>query len=159
MADDLDRQLAEITAALRAHMEREMVALAFEAHANLVSDTPIDTGWASANWIPGYLDTIPEAGGGAAALGLATIATYTIERGAVVIANPVPYVRWLNYGTSHQAPAGFVEAAVERAIATRQGATSDAPARGTLVSGPIYSPARRDRQEIRERLRPRGVPR
>jgi hypothetical protein len=152
----LDDQLAAITADLKRHLEREMVALAFEVHANLTHDTPIDTGWAAANWIPGFIDSNPQASPGAAAAGLAAIAAYTLERGSIVIANPVPYVRWLNYGTSHKAPAGFVEIAVERAIATRAGEKTLTPRRGTLVQGPTYSPARRDRQEIRESLRPRG---
>ena len=95
--------------------------------------TPVDTGWARANWIPvigtsSRAQTLrPDDEGDAraqaaqvAAQGesaVAAIATsYRVEQGKVVIANNVPYIVRLNEGSSRQAPAGFVQAAIVTAV-------------------------------------------
>lgn len=57
--------------------------------------TPIDTGQARASWI-----IVP---GPAGAL--------------LVVSEGAPYIRYLNLGSSSQAPAGFVEACIPEAIA------------------------------------------
>ena len=90
--------------------------------------TPVDTGWARANWIPnigsprsGTAGQRPDEGGradtGAQDAGVAEVLTsYTARRGAVHITNNVPYIVFLNAGTSRQAPAGFVERAIQKAV-------------------------------------------
>jgi len=103
--------------------------------ANLVSSpdtgygTPVDTGWARSNWVPsigqafggtagtkaaaeaGILDT------GAQQRGLAQVAAaYRLTQGSIFISNNVPYIARLNEGSSQQAPAGFVQNAIIKAI-------------------------------------------
>jgi hypothetical protein len=92
--------------------------------------TPVDTGWARANWLPsigaplGPGDTSgirPETPNSASTTdqdsGLAKVATtYQTEKGPVHITNNVPYIVFLNEGSSKQAPSGFVQRAIRKAI-------------------------------------------
>lgn len=95
--------------------------------------TPVDTGWARANWIP-VIGTpsrasTPRPTDEGAARGQAAqvaaqsqsavagiAASYRLNQGKVTIANNVPYIVRLNEGSSRQAPAGFVQAAVAQAV-------------------------------------------
>ena len=104
-----------------------------EATANLMEPpdeggTPIDSGWARGNWIPSPDAPVEEAVGteGDAASaqaaqqeGIAKVAGHQGPSPAYV-ANNVPYIQRLNDGWSKQAPAGFVEAAVDKAERTVQ---------------------------------------
>ncbi len=91
--------------------------------------TPVDTGWARANWVPkiggpfeGTAGTreAAESGNvneGLSEGGVATVAAkYKTTKGPVHITNNVPYIVNLNEGTSKQAPAGFVQRAIIKAI-------------------------------------------
>ena len=91
--------------------------------------TPVDTGWARANWVPSIgvsfdMDlrgVTPDASdvaraGGQQEAGIASLLGYTIELGEVFISNNVPYIVRLNDGSSTQAPAMFVETAIERGV-------------------------------------------
>jgi hypothetical protein len=92
--------------------------------------TPVDTGWARSNWLVRIKDpptspvgTRPEKKGdagvdeGASDASVAEFATgYVINAGNVYISNLVPYIAQLNSGTSKQAPEGFVERAILKAI-------------------------------------------
>lgn len=93
----------------------------------LVYDTPVDTSQALSNWQVGGSTGSPipphyrGAGGstqGASAAAAIAAAEDAIAaaRGAqrLVIFNSLPYIRALNEGSSRQAPAGFVEAAILR---------------------------------------------
>jgi hypothetical protein len=95
--------------------------------------TPVDTGWARANWIP----TVGTASGrpaprpidrgvattaaanvfaeGEAAVA-AIVTTYRASMGPVTIANNVPYILKLDAGSSKQAPSGFVRRAIVKAL-------------------------------------------
>jgi hypothetical protein len=92
--------------------------------ADLIEQTPVETGWARANWIPG-LDQ-PEGtepvgdetsvDEGAQQQGIAEIITgYTIDKDAFIF-NNVPYIERLNDGQSPQAPAGFVDSIIEKRV-------------------------------------------
>lgn len=110
--------------------EKRIKIITLDATANLIEDTPRDTGWARSNWIPSIgvsserqgnlID--PDAGAVAEARraseqGQALIATtYTLNKGKVFVTNNVPYIGRLNDGHSQQAPAGFVQAAIARAV-------------------------------------------
>jgi hypothetical protein len=95
--------------------------------------TPVDTGWARANWIP----VIGSASGKAAPRpidrgratqaaadvlaasegAIAAIATtYNARQGPVTIANNVPYILKLDAGSSKQAPAGFIRRGIVKAL-------------------------------------------
>jgi len=92
--------------------------------------TPVDTGWARANWIPNIGSPVGQPAGsrqqaeggsvpGDSAAGAAKVATsYTVSQGAVHITNNVPYILELNEGSSKQAPKGFVQSAIRKAIIT-----------------------------------------
>lgn len=105
-------------------IERTIKKLVLDVTANLVGTTPVDTGWARSNWVPSIGTPVEQPTGskesvssGAQDQGLAAVAaTYTLERGPIWISNNVPYITLLNSGTSQQAPAGFVQAAIRRAV-------------------------------------------
>lgn len=86
--------------------------------------TPVDTGWARANWIPriGGPAEVPSGSReavstGAQEVGVAKIATgYRTAQGPVFISNAVPYIVHLNEGSSRQAPRGFVQNAITKAV-------------------------------------------
>ena len=107
--------------------------LATNIHAELVSPppvgTPVDTGWARANWVPqigvpftGNSQQIEPSPGEvtqAAAQqqsGLASVLTYRLVLGNVFISNNVPYILRLNDESSTQSPRMFVETAIENGI-------------------------------------------
>lgn len=104
-------------------LSRGIAKLALDVTANLKETTPVDTGWARANWVPsvgtpaqgtaGSRDRVTQ---GPQAQGEARMLGYKISQGAAFITNNVPYIGELNAGSSAKAPAGFVEAAIMRAI-------------------------------------------
>lgn len=132
----MGKQTQFVVQQLTGFTEKGIRRLSLEVHAELVSapsegGTPVDTGWARANWIP----SIGAANGALAGTrqaaergsinlsmaqrGLALIATrYRLKQGPVFISNGVPYITELNDGSSAQAPAGFVQSAILRAIGT-----------------------------------------
>ena len=115
---------------LEGFVDRVVRKLVLDIVGELVPATPIDTGWARSNWVPkigkpfdgvagsypgppvfGALNFGAQSGGAAAVAG-----GYTTRFGPVYITNNVPYIGDLDRGHSRQAPAGFVRAAIERAI-------------------------------------------
>jgi len=108
--------------------------LTLDITSNLIEDTPVDTGWARANWVPAiglpYLEDLAFVGDtredrqaevpGASTRqqqGMAQVATsYKLRNGSVFISNNVPYIVLLNEGTSAQAPQAFVQTAIQRGI-------------------------------------------
>lgn len=127
-----------VIAALNRFAEKQIKIITLDAIANLVEDTPIKTGWARANWIPSIGNPSsadvdikdPEPGQVIARVaqreaGILLVASgYKLERGPIYITNRVPYIQKLNDGSSTQAPAGFVQAAILRAV------------RGAFTAGP-----------------------
>lgn len=123
-------QVEAIIADLDRLTEREMVALTLEVTANLREDTPVDTGWAAANWVPSVGSQAadpPQLPGRAnpgdvvsalarAGEGEAELLGYRLSQGSTFVTNGVPYIQPLNNGSSAKAPAGFVQAGVERAV-------------------------------------------
>lgn len=122
-----------VLGALADFTERQMVKLDLDINANLIEVTPVDTGWARANWIPSIgqpsqLDgdlSDPDSGNvrdraGKQAAGTAKVATeYTLEKGNLYTSNNVPYVPALNNGSSQKAPAGFVQASILKGLLQR----------------------------------------
>lgn len=86
--------------------------------------TPVDTGWARANWIPvigtqvgepvGTRESVSDNAQKAAVARV--VAAYRKELGPVTVGNPVPYIQFLNDGSSQQAPSGFVQRAIAKAV-------------------------------------------
>lgn len=121
--DDLDRFITS-----------EIVGLSFELHAELTESTPVNLGWARANFVPAIAspwrenlkDAEPSSGAASSkaakvAAELARISvSYKVDMGPLYISNNVPYIGRLNDGHSPQAPPGYIETAIERAIANRR---------------------------------------
>lgn len=132
MADSgSDAEIDGIIAALERGYSEMIIEFVTEVVAILKETTPFDTGHARANWIPsigspisridGLIKETKKKGrfttaGKMQDAGLAEMLTYRLADGDAYVSNPVPYVRFLNYGTSDQAPANFFEAAVQKAI-------------------------------------------
>ena len=121
------RQIQTIVAGLGRLTERVVIKIALDVTANLIEATPVDTGFASANWIPsvgradradpGVRDRSRVPGAHAKqALGQVAVAAYKLERGRVFVSNNVRYIQRLNDGSSQQAPRGFVQRAVRKAV-------------------------------------------
>ena len=121
-----DPQAMAIRARLRAEINQAKKALVLAVDANLRADpseggTPVDTGHARANNVPGVGTPtgIEVMGNAAHAAGVIAVMSSELEDD-LYEANAVPYFPRLNLGSSTQAPAGFVEAAVDRAVAEVQ---------------------------------------
>lgn len=125
-------QVRQIIAELDNFTEFRIRQLTAEVTSLLIETTPVDTGWARANWVPNFsspsvdrrelsreeqASELPSAQarqqGGIARV----VAGYTLARGEVFISNGVPYITRLNDGSSRQAPAMFVQTAIRRAVA------------------------------------------
>lgn len=125
------RNVRIVVQALDQFLDNAIKKIALDVVAELVKapsegGTPVDTGWARANWIPriGQAGTTtskrPRKGERAStaeqtAAVAEVAATYTAKKGPIVITNNVPYIVFLNFGSSPQAPSGFVQAAIARA--------------------------------------------
>lgn len=122
------RRVRVVARDLQAFTERTVQRLALNVNAELVEATPVDTGWARANWVPnigvpfeGTAGTRAEAEAGlidtgSREAGLAAVATSYRLGPEIHQTNNVPYIELLNAGSSRQAPAGFVQAAILRAV-------------------------------------------
>ena len=121
-----DPKVRVIVRSLEGFPTKRVKRIVLNATANLTEDTPRDTGWARNNWIPeigpgpneptGEREN-PDAAGAAQQQGIAAIAaTYKLGMGIITISNNVPYIVFLNEGSSKQAAPGFVQAAILRAV-------------------------------------------
>lgn len=136
---------------LRKHTEMIFKALCLEIDRELRIATPVDTGFARANWVPSvglpHEGEARKVGSGSSehAAGVGQVMRFKLEDGTLWVSNSVDYVALaLNYGSSSQAPAMFIEAAVDRAVAMIQARYSVRisidrdPGAGGLVAS--YSP-------------------
>ena len=124
-----DPQVTAILRDLDRLAERTIKKITLDVTANLIESTPVDTGWARANWIPSVTKSIQDTAGtreqaesgsvnkGPQLSGQAEVLGYKLRQGRVFVTNNVPYILRLNDGSSTQAPSGFVEAAVQKAVA------------------------------------------
>ena len=100
--------------------------VALAADQTIVMATPVDTGRARANWQAGIgaapAGTVEYSGGGSGAAGYAigsaqnVVTTYKGQPGGIWLVNNLPYIQRLNEGWSAQAPAKFVEQAIDTAV-------------------------------------------
>lgn len=122
-------QVDSIMGELDRFTSRLTAKIALDVTANLTKDTPVDTGWARANWVPnigsaagptqpdgGPEDSDVRSAAFSQTAGQAQLLGYSIQFGKIFISNGVPYIERLNAGSSQQAPAGFVERAVDKAV-------------------------------------------
>lgn len=128
----LERNIRVVVSALEGFVTLLVKKIVLDVVANLQRDpseggTPVDTGWARANWIPNIGRPVSNTAGtrmqaergqlpGDSAAGVAKIAlTYKLPS-VVYISNNVPYILKLDAGSSKQAPKGFVRKAVIEAV-------------------------------------------
>jgi len=128
------RQIKGILRTLNGVSEKVVKKITLDMTANLQQATPVDTGWARANWVPAIglpytanLQNVQASASAASAArarqqgGIAAVGGYSLRMGKVFISNNVPYIMILNDGSSNQAPAGFVQRAVRKAVTTDLG--------------------------------------
>ena len=149
-------QASAIGERMRREVEKQCKALALDIDARLRRATPVDTGHARRNWVPsvGQPHSGEVSGDGEHATGVAEVLAYTLQAGPLWVSNSVPYINALNYGHSKQAPAGFIERAVDLALqkaqrrsqttldvsAIRSAYTSEVGASGAENLASAYSP-------------------
>ena len=94
-------------------LEKTVKAVAIIVDSELVARTPVDTGRARSNWLPSLnvSETSTVEPGQKPNVGI-VLGSYKIND-TILITNNLPYIKRLNDGSSKQAPANFVEAAVE----------------------------------------------
>lgn len=120
----MGREADRVGKELEQGIELMIKRLSLDITHNLKRDTPRDTGWARNNWVPsvgvpflGVAGSRDAPEGATSERGAAEVATqYRLSRGRVFISNNVPYIIRLNEGSSTQAPAKFVEAAIQEGI-------------------------------------------
>jgi hypothetical protein len=124
-----DRQANRIFKSIVSVTSKEARGMALDIHKGLVEQTPVDTGWARANWIPSVSRPVNKPAGSpenvdvatsAAESGAVEVAGWTLDKGPIFISNNVPYISPLNNGSSSQAPAGFVEKTVQEEVEKRK---------------------------------------
>ena len=101
-------QISAIVRGIGGLTERAIRKITLDLHANLVEDTPVDTGWAQANWVPRVGRAYTGGGGrpgnvsaaaAASASGQAQVLGYRLGQGKVFVTNNVIYIEPLNGGT------------------------------------------------------------
>lgn len=139
-------QVSVIIADLDLFTRGEIVALGLNINANLRENppigTPVDLGWARANWVPSVgapfvgqsdiRDPSPQqiaARMQVAEQGLNNLLAWTPAAGPIFSTNNVPYIGALNNGHSPQSPRGFVQFAIERAVKETYSAGANKAAR------------------------------
>lgn len=148
----MSEQVDFVIADLDRFTQREIISLALNIDANLRESppvgTPIDTGWARANWVPSVGDPAilpasnndPDAAAiaarqQAAENGLNRVLQWSKDDGPIYITNNVPYIGALNNGHSpQQAQPGFVQRAIEKAVKETYSAGAARAARNRRAS-------------------------
>jgi hypothetical protein len=114
--------LRDVIIGLDTAIRKSVVSLALDIHGELVESTPVDTGWARANWIPSVGTPVADVAGnpGSANKSAADAGAAEVLRSngksPIYITNNVPYIGRLNDGSSAQAPKGFVQKSIEKAV-------------------------------------------
>jgi len=126
----LPTQVRVVMSALDRFSESFIKKITLDVVANLSrapseGGTPVDTGWARANWLASVTQPITEPAGtpesveaaeGEKEAGLGRVLAYRLTAGPVFISNNVPYITRLNDGSSDQAAEGFVQRAIQEAV-------------------------------------------
>jgi hypothetical protein len=132
-----DPELDRVIEAMKREVEETIIEFVTEITALLTEKTPFETGHARFNWLPSWgapIETVAGEvkegkGGKRRSVGakgeqkklLDKILRYRLTDGDVFISNNVPYIVFLNYGTSEQAPRNYVQACVDQGIAIVNG--------------------------------------
>jgi hypothetical protein len=119
---ETDKGIEEAKEAIRAAVVDKTIEVALTISTTVILATPVDTGRARGNWIANINEAYPAAVDRDDKTGGETIAANTqiivsaeniIDLKEIHITNNLPYIQRLNEGHSQQAPAGFIEKAVD----------------------------------------------
>lgn len=129
MAKGDELQIRAIVRGMTGVMERVVRKVTLDVTANLIETTPVDTGWARANWVPSisapFIASLANAqrtpadvasASSQQSAGKAKVFGYKAHMGKVFVTNNVPYIIDLNMGTSRQATPGLVQRAIAKAV-------------------------------------------
>ena len=123
MAESGKSQMGRISKEMDDFVSGVCIDLAVDINRRLEAATPQDTGLAAKNWIAakkagtGKFVSPPAAAAAAQLQGIQAIKTFDSHRDErIIIENNVPYVSDLNDGSSRQAPPGFVQGSIARAL-------------------------------------------
>lgn len=127
---EFNKRMGDLATRVARNADKTVRKAALAADQAVVMGTPVDTGRARANWIAALNSASSEtreakdrSGGFAIEQAAGTIGMYDGERDVEIhITNNLPYIQPLNDGSSVQAPAGFVRAAIRQGIAAVRGA-------------------------------------
>lgn len=127
---EFSEKMQALSKAIPVNVKRGLKQTVLAIDQVLVTSTPVDTGRARSNWIVGsgpsneaisaYFpgkDGASAAANAQAALQQAQDFLDSSDVSVIYISNNLAYIQYLNEGSSAQAPAGFVEAAVEAGVA------------------------------------------
>lgn len=134
----LDGRLDVVIGRLAGGLGKIVEDIGREVAVELVPGTPVDTGFARANWRPSLNSpttqpiTFLDPTGAATIEKIANVAKRWRLGDTLFIVNRAPYIGALNAGSSPQAPAGFVQAALEVGV---ERAMKKARQRGVLRGG------------------------
>lgn len=114
MADFQNQLNAAYNKKVLGRLEKTVRAVALVVDSTLVETTPVLTGRARANWNPSLNvpDTTIQEPNRKKSIDPVTSA-YKITD-TILISNNLPYIKKLNEGSSKQAPAGFVDSALQK---------------------------------------------
>lgn len=126
---DLANKMERLAKVIPVNVKRGLRETVLVIDQVLVVATPVDTGRARSNWIVGsgpstraidaYVPGEEGLTGGAnaeAALRQARDFLDSTDISVIYLSNNLSYIQYLNEGTSTQAPAGFIEAAVQAGV-------------------------------------------
>ena len=117
-----------VTKELQEHVEKLIKKVTLETTAELIEATPVDTGWARANWVPNINERFDKTAGTRQNAERGTVDISAQQQGkidvliryklpdTIFVSNNVEYISALNDGHSLQAPAGFVQQSIAKAI-------------------------------------------
>ncbi|MCM1497284.1 MAG: hypothetical protein NC124_02345 [Clostridium sp.] len=118
----------EIISSLKGKIQDTAKGIATDITAELMVNTPIDTGFCASNWVASKGEPFTGLAGSRTShsdvtvdrnpqqSGLSSLQSYTLNDGDIYITNNTDYIQKLNSGSSTQAPAGFVETAIDVAV-------------------------------------------
>jgi len=116
------RDLSTFSAGIEEEVNELKRKAALQILASVTLATPVDTGRARGNWTVSIgapdssaSETKDRSGGATIAKG-STVASRALPNETIFITNNLPYIVSLNDGSSRQAPAKFVERAVQAGI-------------------------------------------
>lgn len=127
----MGREAVKVVRALSGFTSVSTVRVVRRAIRFLAADTPRKTGFAASNWVASVGFPFGGIVGSKEAVSfsfqqssLASLTRYKIGRGKLYITNNVDYIDKLDGGSSSQAPSGFVNAAINRAVRGAVGSIS-----------------------------------